>query len=84
MQCNVGEKDRTLRLVAGGVALSFALFGRLGPACKLIALAVGASALTTGLTRYCPLNQALGLDSSAGDFADDAAKVLDEARELAA
>ncbi len=64
MKCNVGGWDRTLRLASGLGVLGF---GLLGPVerrtLRAAAVGLGAVQLLTGLSRYCPLNQALGVNT---------------------
>ncbi len=62
MKCNVGGWHRTLRLVAGTAALGIGLLGLRGRR-RALALGLGAVELTTGLSRYCPLNRALGINT---------------------
>lgn len=63
MKCNVGGWDRTWRLTSGAVLLAVGLFGPLRKRGRTAALSLGATQLLTGLTRYCPVNQALGIDT---------------------
>lgn len=65
MQENVGDTDRWLRVAVGGALVlgaASSLGGRraLGPG---LLLAGGALLLETAITRVCPLNAALGVDS---------------------
>jgi hypothetical protein len=65
MQENVGNVDRWLRMVVGGAALlgaTRALWTR-GAIAPGLLLAGGAILLETAVTRYCPVNAALGLDT---------------------
>ncbi len=63
MKCNVGGWDRRVRLAAGAAALGIGLFGRLSSRRRALVLGIGAIPLGTGLTRYCPLNGALGINT---------------------
>jgi hypothetical protein len=66
MQENVGDRDRRLRFVVGPTLLAAGLGplgareGRLG---GLAALVAGALTLESAITRTCPVNAALGIDS---------------------
>ncbi|TFZ04744.1 YgaP family membrane protein [Ramlibacter rhizophilus] len=60
---NVGGWDRDLRIGLGIAALAFAALPRAGSGPRVGALAVAAIALGTGLSGYCPANQALGIDT---------------------
>lgn len=73
MQKNVGGYDRIARLVVGpalivvGAAAAVGILtlaaGTLGVALAALALLVGAVLLVTGLTRKCPLNSVLGMNT---------------------
>jgi hypothetical protein len=60
MKCNVGPTERIARLAIGAAAGVAAMQTRGWPRAVLATVAV--SGLTTGTTRYCPVNQALGLE----------------------
>jgi len=63
MNCNVGPRERIIRL-ASGMALGAVAAGRPMAAWKRIALgAVAAVEVITATTRYCPVNQLLGIDN---------------------
>ncbi len=67
MRENVGGMDRTVRAVAGPalMALGYArLGGRSGALGGLLALLGGALITETAITRVCPLNEALGIDTA--------------------
>ena len=67
MRENVGGADRTFRMVAGPalMALGFTrLGGRDGAIPGLLALLGGALITETAITRVCPLNEALGVDTA--------------------
>lgn len=65
MQENVGTADRWLRVAVGGVLVVGALSAlrRRGGLAPGLFLAGGAIVLETAVTRVCPLNAALGLDT---------------------
>jgi hypothetical protein len=66
MRENVGHVDRIVRTVVGSglVALAFApLRAHDGRLPGLLALVAGTMVLESALTRVCPLNHALGLDT---------------------
>ena len=60
---NVGCVGRAARLVLGTVLPAIALFAPLGRPWRIAAASVGGIALATGASGYCPLNQALGIDT---------------------
>ena len=63
MKRNVGGWDRRARWVVGGAALASAFLGR-RRAWGKAALLVAGSELFTAVTRYCPLNQAFGINTA--------------------
>ncbi len=63
MKCNVGGWDRTLRFVGAAVVLGLGLLGRRRSRGRAAALTFAAIPLLTGLARYCPLNQVLGVNT---------------------
>jgi uncharacterized membrane protein len=66
MQENVGGADRALRSIAGPalVALGLTRLGaRDGQAVGILAVVLGALTTETVVTRVCPFNAALGLDT---------------------
>ena len=62
MQQNVGGTDRTARFVAGAALLGGGLLTS-EPRWRAAMLAGSAVALGTAVTRYCPGNALLGIDS---------------------
>jgi len=64
MQENVGNTDRLLRIGIGASLATFGLLrlksGRLGPA---LLFASGALLLESAITRVCPVNALLGIDT---------------------
>ncbi len=65
MKTNVGGWDRNLRWVIGSGALAAGLLGRFSWPWRVGLLLVGATDLITASTRYCPLNEALGVNTAA-------------------
>lgn len=63
MECNVGGSDRTMRAVAGAGLLGAALFVPMDRTLKTLAWIGAGIGLGTALTRYCPANRALGVDT---------------------
>ena len=64
MRCNnVGGKDRVMRYVIGAIGIGVALFAPIAIEWKMVILVIGGIALVTALTRYCPVNAALGLNT---------------------
>ncbi len=69
MKENVGHTDRALRSVAGPALLALGLTSlgaRRGRLAGLLALIGGALITETAITRVCPLNEALGIDTAHG------------------
>lgn len=63
MKCNVGAMDRALRAVVGTGFLIAAIFATVHPAWRIAFATIAAVAFFTVATRYCPLNQLIGLDT---------------------
>ena len=67
MKENVGGTDRALRSIAGPALLSLGLTrlgARSGRLAGLLAIVGGALITETAITRVCPLNEALGVDTA--------------------
>ena len=64
MQTNVGGIDRDARAALAISALSIGLFAPMRSWARLAVLAVAGSAVFTAFTGYCPLNQALGINTA--------------------
>lgn len=67
MRENVGGADRMMRAVAGPalLAMGYARWGgREGDVLGLLAMLGGALITETAITRVCPLNEALGVDTA--------------------
>lgn len=84
MECNVGGLDRNVRIGMGIATLALGLFGPLGRGARIASLIIGATELITGATRYCPVNQLLGLNTCQPDFREAAEEAMETARHLAA
>lgn len=66
MKENVGPEDRLLRSMAGPVLLAAGytwLGGRDGHSIGLVAMIGGALIIESAITKVCPLNAALGIDT---------------------
>lgn len=63
MECNVGRWDRALRTAALAGTLAFGFLWRLKPAGRAATFALAGMEAFTVLTRYCPINQALGINT---------------------
>lgn len=66
MKENVGRKDQVVRAVAGPAIFGLgytSLGGREGNPAGLMAMVSGAMLAESAVTRVCPLNRALGIDS---------------------
>lgn len=66
---NVGGLDRTGRIVVGLVAVIAGIvalsgYWAVGIAVGIVALVVGAVLLVTGTTQKCPINEAVGVDTT--------------------
>lgn len=61
IRCNVGKQERVFRFLSGIAATSLAFMSK-SPSMKVLAGGIGAMGLATGITRYCPINQLLGVD----------------------
>ncbi len=67
MKQNVGHADRAMRSVLGPALLVLGykwLNGREGEMLGLAAMASGAIVTGTAITRFCPINAALGIDTT--------------------
>jgi uncharacterized membrane protein HdeD (DUF308 family) len=61
---NVGGADRGIRLVLGIVLLALALLHVVSGTLAIAAYVVGATALVTGLIRFCPAWSIFGINTS--------------------
>lgn len=62
MECNVGLTEQKLRILAGMAIIGVGAYYNI----KALA-AVGLIPILTGITRYCPVNQAIGYNGCAKD-----------------
>lgn len=58
-QENVGTRDAYLRVSGGLLLLALAAFGRFGRIASWTMFAAGASSVASGISRYCPITEAL-------------------------
>ena len=62
IKCNVGENERIARLALGTAAATAAFVSGRGIV-KPILAGLGLFGILTAATRYCPVNQALGVNN---------------------
>jgi hypothetical protein len=62
MKKNVGSKERYGRIAIGAVSGLAAGFAPMGFAARVGLFLLGLAGLGTGISRYCPINQWLGID----------------------
>lgn len=67
MQCNIGLKERNVRVVIGLLLIGIAALSPMPEWGSLVALGVGAVAVVTGLVRFCPLWKVLGMNTCGND-----------------
>jgi Protein of unknown function (DUF2892) len=67
IQCNIGRSEQKFRLGMGTALLAAAAFAPLSRGWRIGLSIVGAAELITGTTRYCPISQALGINTCAAD-----------------
>lgn len=60
---NEGNLDKNIRLIVGTVALLLGIFMLTGPL-QIVAFAVGAVGIITGLTGFCMLYKILGIKTN--------------------
>ena len=63
LRCNVGRTEQNFRIAAGGALLAAAAVAPVSSAWRITFAALGAGELITGITRYCPVSQALGINT---------------------
>lgn len=68
MQTNVGKKDQMTRYVIGSALVASGLFGK--GAWRWVGGLAGASLLASAATRYCPMNQAMGVNTAENENED--------------
>lgn len=61
--CNVGRTEQTFRLVAGGALLAAAAMAPVSRGWRIGFAVLGVAEIVTGAMRYCPINQALGINT---------------------
>jgi len=64
MKPNVGGIDRNLRIAVGIVLVVFAVLAPVDMAWRIAALVIAAVLLATATIRFCPINAALGINTS--------------------
>lgn len=67
--CNVGRTEQMLRIGVGSALLTAAAFAPVSRGWRIGFALVGVVELVTGAIRYCPVNQALGINTCAEDEA---------------
>jgi hypothetical protein len=60
---NVGGWDRNIRFILGGASLAAGLLGPFRAPWRVALLALAATQLSTASSQYCPLNQALRINT---------------------
>lgn len=60
---NVGNIDKTIRLVAGIVLVAFGVLGLGASALGITAMVVGAVLIATGVMNFCPAFKMFGISS---------------------
>ena len=71
MKTNVGGWDRNTRWILGGGAVIASLVAPVRLPWRIGLLLFGASELMTAGTRYCPLNEALGINTAPEELGSD-------------
>ncbi len=66
LPCNVGRTEQKIRIAAGSAMVAAAMLAPLGRTTRVALGLLGAMELVTGSTRYCPLWQAIGVDTNRG------------------
>ena len=67
LPCNVGRTEQRFRLFFGTGLLAVAAFAPVSRGWKIGLATIGAAELITGTLRYCPVSQALGINTCRGD-----------------
>lgn len=62
---NIGQLDKTIRIIVGVVliGISFYVLGGFSATMGIVALAIAAVFILTGLINFCPLYKILGLST---------------------
>jgi len=71
MKTNVGGWDRNVRWIVGAGALVAGMLAPVRLPWRLGLLALGASNLITAGTRYCPMNEVLGVNTTGEGLASE-------------
>lgn len=79
MKKNVGGWDRNLRFIVGGAALAAVLGVPMKSGWKALLAAVGISELVTASTEYCPLNEAMNINTRRQSLPEAAENAAEEA-----
>jgi hypothetical protein len=81
MKENVGGWDRNTRFIVGAAAMIAGATAPLPKSWKLGLIAFGATELITASTRYCPLNDALGINTQRGELIERTKSAVKDAVE---
>jgi hypothetical protein len=84
MKHNVGGWDRKVRWSFGSLALVLGLFGPWPKAWRTFLVLAGATDLLTAGTGYCPINQALGVNTRRDTLSEAAKKAKETIKAFAA
>ncbi len=82
MKSNVGGLDRNMRWILGAGALVAGVAAPLPKGWRFGLLSFAAGQLITAATQYCPVNQALGINTKPGRIAGAAKTVAGVAKAL--
>ena len=77
MKTNVGGWDRNMRWILGSAAVAAAITGRVSTGWRVALIGFGATELITAATRYCPLNEAMGINTAYAGALEEAAEVAE-------
>ncbi len=83
MRQNVGGWDRNTRWVLGSAAAIAALAVPLPKWWRIGLLSFATTEFVTAATGYCPVNQALGVDTRSQDLAEATAEAVETAKDIA-
>jgi len=67
MTRNVGGKDKTARIILGVVLIGIALLVSVSAVMQIVLFVIAAIALVSAFVGFCPLNQALGINTCDAD-----------------
>ncbi len=82
MKCNVGGMDRAGRSMIAIAALGTGLFAPVNAVARITLLALGGTAAFTVLTGYCPLNEALGVNTCEESLGKSAERVAEKVHKV--